>query len=407
VFGADAGDMNPRRARDQHSAVGPDGFGGGGAKSGSRRPVSARQVSLDNLKVVLVAGVIVGHAAMTYGASGTWILEVGDYGQSTLAGVPEVLLSLGIALGALFAIGLFMLISGLLTPASARRKGPRAFALDRLTRLGVPVAAYVFVVWPALGVLVEYSIGDARGSVWSQYVERLERFDSGPMWFVAILLAFSLVYAAWARFTASGQPPPHTPMRARSLVLAAVLIAAASFVARLAWPIDTHQVVDLHLWLWPQCAVLFVFGIVSADRGWLAPVPDRVRRACGIAALAAVAIAFPAIVIVGGEEVVFKGGPHVQALLVDCFEGAFAVGMSVWCLGIFQRHGDRRGPLAAWSAPRAYGAFVAQGPVLVVLALALYPLHAPAGAKFLALAMGSVVGSFVVGGAARAVAQRV
>ena len=392
--------MNPRRTRHQLSTVDGEQVPGSGAQRASSAS-AARLVSLDNLKVVLVAGVIIGHAAMTYGASGTWILEVGDYGQSTLSGAPEALSSVGIALGALFAIGLFMLIAGLLTPASAHRKGPGAFAVDRLVRLGIPIAAYVFVVWPLLGVLIDYSIGDARGSVWRDYLDRLGRFDSGPMWFVAILLAFSLVYAAWVRCAAPAHPPAQVPLRARYLMLAAALIAAASFVARLAWPIDTHQVVDLHLWLWPQCAVLFSFGVISAERGWLAPVPDRLRRACGIAALASVTLVVPIMVVVGGSEATFKGGLHVQALLVDCFEGVFAVAMSLWCLATFQRHQGREGPLAVWSARRAYGAFVAQGPVLVLIALALYPLTTPAGLKFLVLAAGGVAGSFIIGGAIR------
>jgi hypothetical protein len=50
----------------------------------------------------------------------------------------------------LFAMGLFFLISGLLTPGSLERRGPSAFAHDRLLRLGVPLAPAALVIWPAM-----------------------------------------------------------------------------------------------------------------------------------------------------------------------------------------------------------------------------------------------------------------
>ncbi len=99
---------------------------------------------------------------------------------------------------------------------------------------------------------------------------------------------------------------------------------------------------------------------------------------------------------VGGDETVFKGGLHPQAFLIDIFEGVFAVAMSMWLLGHFQRRRAGQGRVAAWFARDAYGAFVAQGPVLVLFGLALYPVAAPAGVKFLALAVGGVAASFAV-----------
>ncbi len=46
---------------------------------------------LDNLKIVLVALVIVAHAAMTYGAAGSWIYEAehhgGDFVRGRLVGL--------------------------------------------------------------------------------------------------------------------------------------------------------------------------------------------------------------------------------------------------------------------------------------------------------------------------------
>jgi fucose 4-O-acetylase-like acetyltransferase len=51
-------------------------------------------------------------------------------------------------------MGLFFLISGLVTPNSISRKGPRTFARDRLIRLGVPLVVWTLVIWP--------------GAIWAQ-----------------------------------------------------------------------------------------------------------------------------------------------------------------------------------------------------------------------------------------------
>jgi glucan biosynthesis protein C len=51
---------------------------------------------------------------------------------------------------AVFVMALFFLVAGLLTPGALDRKGPRRFARDRLIRLGIPLAAFTFVLWPLM-----------------------------------------------------------------------------------------------------------------------------------------------------------------------------------------------------------------------------------------------------------------
>ena len=99
--------------------------------------------------------------------------------------------------GALFAMGLFFLISGLVTPGSLARKGPKDFARDRLVRLGVPLALWTLIAWPgAIWISVRVA-GDDR-SFWDQLLVESDPFlDPGPMWFVGVLLIYSLAYAAW------------------------------------------------------------------------------------------------------------------------------------------------------------------------------------------------------------------
>ena len=371
-----------------------------------RTEVGGRIGALDNLKVVLVIGVILGHAAMTYGAAGSWIFEARRYGGGTLTGPVKALASAAIGLGVLFAMGLFLYIAGLFTPATLRRKGPRAFALGRIVRLGIPLVVYVAVVMPLLGVLIDRMAGTGTRDFASLYWRSLRDPSSGPLWFVAILLAFSLVVAITSRLLPF-PAPRRAPLRRSYLVIAGATITIGAFGLRILFPIDSRQVLDLHVWLWPQCAVLFVLGVLSSQHGWLNPVPTRLWRASGFAAVTAIGTGICVLMVIHASQHALRGGPTLPALLIDGVEGLYAVSASIWMLGLFQRHFSHQGRLARRCSNNSYGAFIAQGPVLVGLALILQPLAMSGDLKFLLLASGSVVGSFVVGNLVIALLLRV
>lgn len=125
---------------------------------------------------------------------------------------------------------------------------------------------------------------------------------------------------------------PRARLGLRHLVAVAAGIAVTSFVVRVWFPLDTDQVAGLHLWQWPQCLALFGLGVVSARRGWLDPVPDRLRRSCGIAAVAG-ALLIPGFVAVaaltGVPREAFFGGWHWASLVTAIAEELLAVTVSV------------------------------------------------------------------------------
>ena len=167
-----------------------------------------RVAYLDNLKLLLVAMIIAGHGALAYGdLENAWPYQ--DVQEVQLAGVSNITLAMVVIPAAMFAMGLFFLISGLVTPGSVWRKGPRRFARDRLIRLGVPL-----VVW--------------------------------------------------------------------TLVKLAAAISVVTVLVRPVLPAVSGQIGQSHLWQWPQFIAMFGLGIVAAQRGWLDPVPDRIRRGCGL-----------------------------------------------------------------------------------------------------------------------------
>lgn len=357
----------------------------------------ARLAYLDRLKVGLIAGIIAAHAFNSYSEFGSWAYQ--PVQEVSLSSTTEAIFAVVTSIGALFLMGLFFLISGLLTPAALERKGVRRFVVDRLLRLGVPFALFTLLLWP----LTIYAIREPflhRGSYWWWFIHADGFPDNGPLWFIGVLLIYSLGYAGWQAWRPDGPDKGgegSVPLRAGVLVGLGGAIAVATFLVRLEFPANSAQAVNLHLWEWPQCLGMFALGVVAARRGWLMPVSDRLRRGCGVAALIAVVL-LPVLIFtsepLGLDEEVYFGGFGWPAAATAVVEGALTVGACVWVLGFAQRRLDRPGRPAL--ARSAYTAFLVQGPVLIGLALALRPVPVPAEVKAVVLAVTGVAGSFAL-----------
>lgn len=363
-------------------------------------PVAARRlVYLDNLRVVMVAGVIAGHAIAGY-AGMNWTYA--DVAEGEMGTVSQSVFGMLILPFAVFVMALFFLVAGLLTPASLDCKAPRRFARDRLIRLGIPLAAFTFVLWP----LMTYGLYAAAGSDWSLWDVYADdpTLDNGPLWFVEVLLIYSLVYSAlvaWrSRRGRASKPVTMRPLRARHLVALGAAIAVATFVIRRWFPFDSLQFTNAHVWQWPECIGLFALGIVSARRGWLRPVPERIRRGCGWVALVATValiVAFASTQDPDRSVATFGGGWRWEAMVLATIGGALSVAGSIWVLAFAQRHWDRAGRTARAMGRAAYAAFMFQGLPLIVAALALRAFEVPLEVKALLVAAGGIAGSFALG----------
>jgi glucans biosynthesis protein C len=355
-----------------------------------------RLAYLDNLKVLLVVGVIAVHSAITYGFDGSWYLE--SYDEMTGAVVDA--LTVVIAIGWLFGLGLFFLIAGRLSGPALDRKGPGRFAYERAVRLGTPLLAYTLLVGPVLEyVAYRENEGGTRG-FWPFLGDQIWHFAPGPTWFLEALLAFSVGYALLRGLRPPGRAPSSAPLRGRHVALVALAVAAGSFAAHLAFPIGSEQF-HLQLGMFPQYLILFALGAAAGRRGWLETLTPELRRRCGLAG-AVTALAIPTILLTGdffaGEAAAdrFAGGWHWQAAAASLTEGVLATCVSLWAIAYFRRHHNRLRPLARRMAPAAYGAFIVHPLVIVGLALAIQAGPVPAELKFACVLTGGVAGSFML-----------
>ena len=349
-----------------------------------------RLAYLDNLKVLLVVGVIAVHTAIVYGVDGSFYLE--GYEEMGSGGV--AVMTVFVAVGFLFGLGAFFLIAGRLSGPSLDHKGPLRFVRDRLLRLGIPVVFYVLVIAPPMEY-AKYRDEGGHGGFLRYARDQLTDPAPGPTWFLEALLAFSLAYGLvrWLR-PARGEPSLD-PLRGKQVAGVAVAIALLSFA--------THGEEHLHIQfaLFPQYAILFGLGCAAGRRGWLESLTPELRRRCGIAAMAAV-VALAALLLGGGftdgeaERDLYAGGWHWQAAGTSLVEGALAATLPLFLIGWFRMHCSRQGRLLRRMTPSAYGAFVIHPPVVVGLALALHRVAIPAELKFALALAGAVAGSFAI-----------
>jgi hypothetical protein len=365
-------------------------------------PLRTRRLPpVDNLKSVMVAWVIAGHALLGYSAVGGWPYD--EVNEVTFGREAELAMALLFGPSALCIMGTFFFLAGLFAAPALAKRGPARFAVNRAVRLGLPFLCFALLIWPLFMWFAYRAAGHDVSYSWT-FTHRQPFLDSGPLWFAEVLLIFSLAYAVWAGRSDRRTRPARdsAEVGTRRLVAWGAGIAAASFAVRLLAPARSTQILDLHVWQWPQCAGMFALGVAVATAGWAAQVPERLYRRCGrtvaatLAVVPVVAVTF-GISDVAADATPFVGGWHWQAAILAGVEASLVVAGSVWALGLAQRRLAKSGPLSAACGRAAYAAFVLQAPVLLTLAIAARPLDLPAEGKALLVGAVAVPACFGLG----------
>jgi fucose 4-O-acetylase-like acetyltransferase len=356
-----------------------------------RRP---RHAWADNLKVVLVTGVIVTHATVAWTGVGNWVFKEPPV-REPLLGV----LVLCSAVGALFGMALFFLIAGVFTPQSFERKGLRRFLVDRAIRLGVPLMFFVGFLAPVIEYVDPENAGWNQGfvafapTVWWSLPPAW-----GPTWFLPVLLLFSAVYAV-ARGIVPGRTTGGNTPRAWHLAAAATVVALTTFLVRFEVPLGAEPF-RLGLGQAPAWIIGFVLGVVGAERGWYDPIrPQLAYRARHVAwaTIGALAVMVGAAMAVGADIDAFAGGGTWQSLVTAALEGSLVVSVPLWLMDVFRRRWNHQGRLARAMSRAALAAYVLHQIVLVGFVLASRYVQWPPEVKYVTVSAFAVCGSFALG----------
>ena len=346
-----------------------------------------RMLYIDNLRVLLISMVIVVHLAVTYGAVGSW------YYHDPATNLPTaIILTFISGPGMASGMGIFFLIAGYFTPGSYDRKGFKSFLQDRLVRLGIPLLIYDLLLDP----LVVYIASGLHGSYWSFYGNYLlheKGIANGPVWFIAVLLLFSLIYAAWRVLS---RHRTHTTAGAwklpgyRAIFGFIFALGLVSFIVRIWWPAGwIFQLLNVPVGYLPQYISFYILGLIAYRRNWFSELTPKMGRDWSLIALLAtlifVCLVFPSMMqasgAAGSRQASFPiaGGFQWLAFIYALWESFMVVGVCIGLIVLFRQRWNHQGKLAKNLAANVYAVYLIHPLVLVGFAyafhtVALYPL---------------------------------
>lgn len=361
-----------------------------------------RVLYIDNLRIVLTALVILHHLAIQYGAPGmTYYVEEGP-----MSDISFILMTLFLAINQSFFMGFFFMVSSYFSPGSFDRHGAWPYVRDRLKRLGIPLLFYILVISPLLqyvlalfygfdGNILEYIPG---------FIESLPGLDVGPLWFVAALLFFSLLYVLW-RLIFQPAPVDHGgrsyALSNTTIAIFGVALGLVTFVVRIWLPVGWEFML-LH-WQFPHFAqyiAMFVIGLIAYQRGWFTGLTDAQGKVWRWVVVALIVL-FPVLFVLGGalegNLEPFMGGIHWQSFAYSLWEQFMCVAMVVTLVVWFRKRFNNQNTLGKALSSGAYATYVIHAAVIVLLALALRGIQLDMALKFVLVAPFAVSLSFFVG----------
>ena len=368
---------------------------------------TARLFFIDHLRAALVILVVLHHLALVYGGIPPFYYFEPPT-DDLLAGL--VFLAFVLINQAWF-MGAFFLIAGYFTPGSYERKGSGSFLKDRLLRLGIPLLVFYFVLNPIseLGwYLVPTSVtGITDPLTWQSFWQMYPRIlGMGPVWFVAMLLIFSVGYGAWRRLTGNQTSTSRGESSGPgylSIGLFILALALASYLVRIVVPLGKSVLNFPTLAYFPHYLSFFVIGTIASRHNWFRTLPGSMGVVGFVAALVATLTLFPVAYINllmaiedGAQQLPPFGYGTWQSAVYALWDSVFTVGIILAVIPLFRRFFNGQGKFGRFLSQQSYAVYIIHIPIIVFLAIALRGIELGAFLKFGMMAVIVVPTCFVV-----------
>ena len=308
----------------------------------------------------------------------------------------------------IFFMSLMFFLSGLFVPASLKRRGASGYARERMVRLGIPFLIGAFLLAP-FAYYPSYAVQAAHGSA-GDYLRSwfaLPHWNSGPAWFIAVLLVFGLIAAGlqamrpgWqSGFARVGAGADRRPARffAGLLLVSALGYGMLSAVfGPIAWlqfgpfAIQSSRIVHYLVYFGAGIAV----GAAGHETGLLAPGGKLARRWWAWAILALLAFVGATAAAIGAG--ITQGQPQMLWAIIGPIAFALSCAASSFMLlAIFRRFVKRQRAMLDSLAANAYAIYLLHYGFVVWLQFGLLGAHIGSFAKGVLVFVAAVALSWV------------
>lgn len=337
------------------------------------------------------------HASDTYSPFGNWYYT--DRGIRSLS--TDLSFAVYQSVLQAFFMALLFFISGYFAAPAFDRKGFRRFTRGRVVRLGLPTLLYMLAIGPATQYFLSHTWGSGGFAYqWLLHLRDGEWLsETGPMWFCAALLAFSLFYAVLRlALRAPGGYGSDRPDD-RTIISFIAAMALTTFLVRIVAP-QSVALFNMHPGDFPQYILMFAAGVLAYRGRWLErmPAPFAVRWTLG-ALLVAVPL-FVLLIVAGGalrgDTTSYDGGFNFTSAGKCLWESLVCVGMSFGLITLYRRYCNRQGRVAQFLSDNAFAVYVFHPPVIITLAILLHGLDVPPLVKAGLLTITASVATFLL-----------
>ncbi len=223
--------------------------------------VKERIVFIDFIKVFLTCMVVAHHSGQAYGnTGGVWLVSDSpklDYLRPFFF------------LNAAYMMGFYFFISGYFTFFSLKNKSIKKYLKDRFFRLGIPLLFFIFCIFGPLHHLLSENKTNFFSFIADLHFKQ-PPLSVGHLWFVASLLAYSLIYLALVKSIKVKFQFAKTFKFWFPLLYLLFLIPVNVWV-RSVYPIDVWVtwIIPVEVAHLPQYLSLFLLGALFNKTNWL------------------------------------------------------------------------------------------------------------------------------------------
>ena len=357
---------------------------------------SNKLVYIDNIKVLLTILVVLHHTFIAYSSSEGWYYNE----PSSFLGARAVM-TMFVSINQSFFMGYFFLLAAYFTGSSYSRKGASKFIKDRLTRLGIPIVFYSFILTPFMCYLVYYFAKKHHIT----YFEYLSGYDSwidvGVTWFVVALLLFTIIYVVAKKIFNNNFRETLAVPNLRTIVLFALALGIVSFLVRIIFPVGwILKPFGFQLGHFTQYIALFVIGLLASKNNWFDQLSEKTGRQLKRSFWLCL-LFFPVFFIVkfklNTPSSWFTGGFHWQALLYAVWEQFIGISIITALLIKGKRNWNISSKLLNKASRCSFAVYIFHPLVIVVFTLAVRNWPIDPAIKLLAVGPLIVLSSFVLG----------